>query len=78
VPVFAEASVLIAGIHRLAWRRFIPAVFLSNLGIGLGYCAFGDFAERHEWLPVALGIAIAIPILAAAVAQWLFPGRLEA
>lgn len=73
VPVFAEASVLIAGIHRLAWRRFLPAVFLSNLGIGLAYSAFGEFAEQHEWLPLALGVAIAIPILVAALAQWLFP-----
>ena len=73
VPVFAEASVLIAGIHRLSWKRFLPAVFLSNLGIGLAYSAFGDFAEQHEWLPLALGVAIAIPVLVAAIAQWLFP-----
>ena len=73
MPVLAEATVLIAGIHRLSWRKFLPAVFVSNLGIALAYCAFSDFAERHQWLPLALGIAVALPIIVAAVGQrwWL-------
>jgi uncharacterized membrane protein YdjX (TVP38/TMEM64 family) len=73
MPVFAEASVLIAGIHRLSWRRFLPAVLLSNLGIAIAYAAFGDYAERHQWLPLALGVAIAVPVLVAAVAKRFFP-----
>ncbi len=72
VPVLAEASVLIAGIHQLSWRRFLPAVLLSNLGIALAYAAFGDYAERHQWLPLALAVAIAIPVLVATAAhRWL-------
>jgi uncharacterized membrane protein YdjX (TVP38/TMEM64 family) len=63
MPVFAEASVLIAGIHQLSWRRFTPAVVASNLGIAVAYAAFGDVAERHQWLPLALGVAIALPVL---------------
>ncbi len=78
VPVFAEASVLIVGIHRLAWRRFLPAVLLSNLGIALAYAAFGDYAEQHQWLPLAMGVSIAIPVLVAAAAQRLVPGRNDA
>jgi len=73
MPVFAEASVLIAGIHRLSWRRFMPAVLLSNLGIAIAYSALGDYAERHRWLPLALGVAIAVPVLVAAVAKRFFP-----
>ena len=72
VPVFAEASVLIVGIHRLSWRRFLPAVALSNLGISVAYAAFGDIAKEHQWLPLALGVSVAIPVLVAAAAQrWL-------
>lgn len=73
MPVFAEASVLISGIHQLAWRRFLPAVLFSNLGIAVAYSAFGDYAEQHQWLPLALGIAVAVPILVAAIAQRLLP-----
>ena len=73
MPVFAEASVLIAGIHQLSWRRFLPAVFLSNLGIAIAYAAFGDLAHQHHWLPFALAVAIAIPVLVAAAAQRLLP-----
>lgn len=69
VPVFAEASVLIVGIHRLAWRKFLPAVLLSNLGIALAYAAFGEYAQQHKWLPLALAVSIAIPVLVAAGAQ---------
>jgi len=63
VPVFAEASVLLLGIHRLSWRQFLPAVIASNLGISLAYSAFGTFAARHQWLPLALGVSLALPLL---------------
>ncbi len=68
MPVFAEASVLISGIHGLTWRRFLAATIPSNLGIALAYAAFGDYAERHQWLPLALGVAIAVPVVIAMVA----------
>ena len=72
MPVFAEASVLMAGIHQLAWRRFLPAVIFSNLGIAIAYAAFGDYAERNQWLPLALGVSVAVPIVVAGFAKrWL-------
>ena len=77
IPVFAEASLLIAGIHRLAWRRFLPSVLLSNLGIAVAYAAFGDYAQQHQWLPLALGVAIAIPVLVAAATRHLVPESTE-
>lgn len=69
MPVFAEASVLIAGIHQLSWRKFLPAVLLSNFGISVAYAWFGEIAEQNEWLPLALGIAVAVPVLFAAAAR---------
>lgn len=69
VPVLAEASVLLAGASDMAWRRFLPPVVLSNLGIALAYSAFGDIAGRHQWLPMAFAVAIALPVLLAAAAQ---------
>ena len=69
VPVFAEASVLIVGIHRIPWRRFLPAVALSNLGISIAYAAFGDYAQQQKWLPLALGVSIALPVAMAAAAR---------
>ena len=77
MPVFAEASVLIAGIHQLNWRRFLPAIVLSNLGVALAYAAFGEFAQRHQWLPLALGVSIALPILIAALAKRFFPSEVS-
>lgn len=78
MPVFAEASVLISGIHQLSWRRFLPAVVLSNLGISLAYSAFGDYAEQHQWLPLALGVSVAVPVVVAGLAQRLFPRSRQA
>ena len=72
VPVFAEASVLLLGMHSLAWRRFLPAVVASNLGIALAYSAFGTIAAQHEWLPLALGISVSVPLLWTTLARrWL-------
>lgn len=63
VPVLAEATVLILGMHGLAWRRFLPPVLLSNLGLALAYSAFGEVAHRFHFLPFALAIAVALPVL---------------
>ena len=46
------AAVLLAGIHRIPWRRFWPPVLLSNLGVALAYSLFGHVAEKlREELP---------------------------
>lgn len=69
LPILAEACVLLVGIERLSWRRFLPPVLLSNLGIALAYSAFGDIAVGHPWLPWALGISLAIPLPLALLAR---------
>ncbi|QDU28390.1 SNARE associated Golgi protein [Anatilimnocola aggregata] len=72
IPVVAEASVLFVGMHQMRWRTFLPPVLLSNLGLALAYAAFGQFAERYQWLPLALGVSIALPVLmAAAFSAWM-------
>ena len=72
VPVLAEASVLVLGVHRLPWRRFWLPMLLSNLGIALAYAAFGTVAARHHWLPAALAISVALPLSLSALARrWL-------
>jgi membrane protein DedA with SNARE-associated domain len=62
VPVLAEATVLLLGMHGMSWRRFLPPVLLANLGLALAYSVFGQIAERYQWLPLALAIAIALPV----------------
>ncbi len=69
VPVLAEASVLLMGMHRLPWKRFLPAMLLSNLGIAWAYSQFGEIAETHQWLPLALGVSVAFPVLLAAAVE---------
>jgi uncharacterized membrane protein YdjX (TVP38/TMEM64 family) len=63
LPLLAEASVLLVGMHRLSWRAFLTPVMLSNLGIATAYSLLGHFAAQHEWLPAALAISIAFPLL---------------
>ncbi|QDU99153.1 TVP38/TMEM64 family protein [Lignipirellula cremea] len=72
VPVLAEASVLMLGMHRLSWSRFLPPVLLANLVLSVAYAVFGNEAQKHEWLPLALGVSIGLPVLLAAIAmRWL-------
>lgn len=72
VPVFAEAAVLLMGTTQLPWRRFLPAIALSNLGLAAVYAAVGRLAEDYGKLPVAIGASIALPVLAATMARrWL-------
>jgi hypothetical protein len=69
LPVLAEAAVLWMGCTQLAWRRFLPAVVLSNLGIAAVYSALGQTALRYGELPLALAASIALPLLAATIAR---------
>ncbi len=77
VPVLAEASVLLLGIHGLSWQRFLPAVLASNLGIALAYSAFGRYAAEHAWLPLALGVSIALPLLLTTLARLWLPADVK-
>lgn len=65
VPVVAEASVLLLGMHGLSWRKFLPPVLLANLGLSVAYALFGKWTEDHGGLPVAIGFSIAMPVLMA-------------
>lgn len=73
IPVLAEASVLLMGTTRLAWWQFLIAVGLSNFGIAAAYAALGDGVQ----LPIAIAASIALPLLAATLARWLWPGGPE-
>ena len=78
VPVLAEASVLIMGVHGLPWRKFLPPVLLANLGLSAAYATMGELAERYAGLPVAIGVAVAAPVLlAAAFHRWTRPAKEE-
>ena len=63
VPVLAEATVLLLGMHGLPWRKFLPPVLLANLVLAIAYAVFGEIAGQHQWLPLALGVSIALPVL---------------
>ncbi len=72
LPVLAEAAVLLMGLTQLSWRKFLPAVMLSNLGIAFVYSVLGRLASDRGELPLALGASIALPLLATTIARrWL-------
>jgi membrane protein DedA with SNARE-associated domain len=48
VPVLAEASVVFAGLVHAPFTRFLRLTAFSNLGIAVGYSAFGTFAYRED------------------------------
>ena len=69
VPVLAEASVLLAGVVRMPFRRFVFLATLSNLGIALTYSAVGAYALEVESFFLAFGGAIVVPGVAMLIAR---------
>ena len=67
LPLLAEATVLLVGLHRLSWRQFLPPVLLSNLGLACAYSLLGHLSAEHAWLPAALAISVALPLLLTAL-----------
>lgn len=73
LPVLAEAAVLVLGATRLGWRSFLPAAMLSNLGLSAVYATFGALSREAGVELTALIASIAIPLIAAGIAKWLWP-----
>jgi uncharacterized membrane protein YdjX (TVP38/TMEM64 family) len=75
VPVLAEASVIFAGLVQAPFARFLALTALSNLGIALGYAAFGAFSMRVDSFLVAFVGALLLPGIAIAIAKATFGRR---
>ena len=69
VPVLAEASVIFAGLVGAPSARFFALTALSNLGIALGYAAFGAFSMRMDSFLLAFLGALVIPGVVMAIAR---------
>jgi uncharacterized membrane protein YdjX (TVP38/TMEM64 family) len=75
VPVLAEASVIVAGLIGSPLRRFVAFTALSNLGIALGYAAFGALSKSvNSFLMAFLG-ALLLPGAAMLIAKLTFGRR---
>jgi uncharacterized membrane protein YdjX (TVP38/TMEM64 family) len=75
VPVLAEASVMFAGLIRAPFARFAGLTALSNLGIAIGYTAFGAFSMTIDSFIVAFAGALLIPGVVMLVAKLVLGGR---
>ena len=64
VPVLAEASVLLAGIAGMPWRRFLLLTSLSNLGVAAIYAFVGAYAVETQSFLLAFAGAVAVPAIA--------------
>ncbi len=69
VPVLAEASVIFAGLVRAPFARFCILTALSNLGIAIGYAAFGAFSMSMDSFLVAFLGALLIPGIVMGIAK---------
>jgi membrane protein DedA with SNARE-associated domain len=72
VPVLAEASVVFAGLVRAPFGRFARLTALSNLGIALGYAAFGAFSLRFDSFLVAFIGALLLPGVFLVISRFTF------
>jgi uncharacterized membrane protein YdjX (TVP38/TMEM64 family) len=67
LPIIAEACVLLLGTLQMHWRVFLPTLVFSNLLIAATYATLGHYASEQSWLPTAVGISLAIPVLLAVI-----------
>ena len=62
VPLFAEATVLMAGAYRQSSAAFWGATLAANLGIAVAFAVLGQFASAHGWFSLAMAISISVPV----------------
>ena len=78
LPVLAEATILLLGTTQMPWRRFLPTLALSNLGLAAAYSVLGSLAYEQSAVPVALASSVALPLVATAAARWQWSRRRQA
>lgn len=61
VPVLAEASVLLAGVARMPFRRFFLMTSLSNLGISAVYAGVGHMSAQKGAFLLAFAASVLLP-----------------
>jgi uncharacterized membrane protein YdjX (TVP38/TMEM64 family) len=76
VPVLAEASVVFAGLVKAPFGRFAQLTAISNLGIALGYAAFGAYSLRLDSFLLAFLGALLLPGIFILVSRLTF-GRIR-
>ena len=64
LPVIAEACALLVGALQMPWKTFLATTLLCNTALALGYSLLGQQAATQGWLPAALCVSIAVPLLA--------------
>lgn len=72
VPVIAEASVVFAGLVKSPFAAFVRLTAVSNLGIALGYAAFGAYSLRLDSFLLAFLGALLLPGLFILVSRLTF------
>lgn len=70
VPVFAEACVLLVGVSRMPWGRFMPALLVSNLVVSAVYSACGALAREQDAVLFAVLTAALVPLAGVAAMRW--------
>ncbi|MCA9076848.1 MAG: VTT domain-containing protein [Planctomycetaceae bacterium] len=62
LPILAEACVLLMGVVRMSWRRFLPPVLMSNAAISVTYAAFGAYFSEQGSLSLAVIASVLLPM----------------
>lgn len=63
LPILAEACALLVGALQMSWRQFLPTIVVSNLLIAATYSILGQQAAEYGWLPIAVCLSAALPLL---------------
>lgn len=64
VPVLAEASVLLAGVHRMPFASFMMSSTFANLGVSMVYAWAGSRSTSTASFLFAVGAALGLPAVA--------------
>jgi membrane protein DedA with SNARE-associated domain len=75
VPVLAEASVILAGLVRAPFPRFLLITTAANLGIAAAYAAIGAFSMNVGSFLLTFAGALALPALAMLAARYFLGDR---
>ncbi|MCC7008145.1 MAG: VTT domain-containing protein [Acidobacteria bacterium] len=72
IPVLAEASVIVSGIVKRPFGRFVQLTTWANLGVAMGYAAIGAWSMRMESFLLAFLGSLLVPAIGMLASRWWF------
>jgi 3-dehydroquinate synthase len=70
LPILAEVAVIVLGLLGCPAAKFVPSLLVGNAVVAGVFAWLGQWAAANDWLAIATGLSIVLPLAATWQVRW--------